>query len=121
MKQNADYFVHQNVGAIDRTIRVVLGFAMLGVPYFQLLQPGAMIEYWQAVSMMISIYPCLTGILGYDPIYGLFSVKSCDTSNRNQCGSFPYQVDALLGHNPIPEDDQEHSLLHSKHPPRISK
>jgi len=115
MKEKANYFVHQNIGAIDRAVRVILGFAMLGIPYFQLLQMGSTLQEWQALSMAFSVYPCLTGIMGYDPFYGLFSVKSCDTSNRNQCGSFPYQVDALLGHNPVPEDDQEHSLLHSKH------
>lgn len=120
MKAKADYFVHQNVGVIDRTVRVIAGFAMLGIPYFQLLQPSAVLEYWQALSMAFSVYPCLTGIMGYDPFYGLFSVKSCDTSSRNQCGSFPYQVDALLGHDPIPEDDQEHSLMHSTHRQRVA-
>lgn len=109
------YFVEQNLGAVDRTIRFLLGTAMLAVPYFMLLEEGAVVEPWQSWLMVFSVYPCLSGILGLDPVYKIFGAKSCDLSSRNKCGTFPFQVDALFGHKPTPEDDYEHSLSHSRH------
>lgn len=109
------YFVEQNLGFLDRTVRFVIGAAMLAVPYFMLTQQGAVVEPWQAWLMVLSVYPCLTGILGIDPIYRVFGKKSCDLSNRNRCGSYPFQVDALIGRDPQPEDDYEHTLEHSRH------
>ena len=108
-------FVEQNLGMWDRILRVILGSAMLSVPYFMITQVGVMSEMWHSIMIVLSIYPFLTGILGADPIYRLFHVKSCDLSRRNQCGSFPYEVDAFLGRDPVPEDDYEHTLSNSHH------
>jgi len=114
-KQATKTFIHQNLGLVDRIFRVLLGTVMLGIPYFLLLQHGAVVQWWQSSLMALSVYPFLTGILGTDPVYRLFHIKTCDLSNRNQCGSFPFQVDAMAGHNPIADSDLEHTLLHSHH------
>lgn len=115
MDTRKDYFVEQNIGVIERCVRVVIGFVMLGYPYYLMQTQGITIEYWQAILMLLSPYPALTGIVGTDPLYAWMKVKTCDLSNRNQCGSFPYQVDALLGHDPKPETDLEHTLVHAHH------
>lgn len=111
-------FVEQNLGMWDRIFRVVLGSVMMAVPYYLLTQTGATSEMWHSLLVILSVYPFLSGILGADPFYRLVGVKSCDLSSRNRCGSFPYQVDAFLGHEPIPEDDYEHTLSNSHHDKR---
>ena len=109
------YVVEQNLGMWDRIVRFMLGCAMLAVPYYYITQTGQSIETWYAWSMLVSIYPFLTAITGCDVMYKLFDVKSCDLSQRNRCGSFPFEVDAFLGRKPMPEDDTEHTLEHSSH------
>jgi hypothetical protein len=108
-------FVEQNLGLWDRILRVIIGSLMLSVPYMMITQVGVMSEMWHSVLIVLSIYPFLTGILGADPFYRWMDLKSCDLSNRNKCGSFPFQVDALLGHKPVPDDDYEHTLSNSHH------
>jgi hypothetical protein len=108
-------FVEQNLGMWDRIFRFVLGSVMLAVPYYLLTQTGMTSESWHSLLIILSVYPFLSGILGVDPFYRLMKVKSCDLSSRNRCGSFPFQVDAFLGHKPIPEDDYEHTLTNSHH------
>ena len=115
MKQQRDYFVEQNMGVIERIVRVLVGLAMLGYPYYLIIQPGATAEMWLNVVMVLSIYPSITGILGADPLYSITGVRTCNLSGRNQCGSFPFQIDALLGRNPKPENHLEHTLQHSSH------
>jgi hypothetical protein len=106
--------VPQNLGWLDRVIRLVLGCALLGVPWI-LLGKQTTVASWHSYAMILSIYPFLTGILGWDPIYSLFGAKTCGTSERNPCGTLPYEVDAALGHHPIPDSDIEHSLKTSHH------
>ena len=115
MKSVKGYFITQNLSMLERVLRFILGTAMIGIPYLLLTQPGATINNLLAWSMVLSSYPFLTSIIGVDPIYRLFKVKSCDISERNRCGSFPFQVDAFVGRNPKPEDDLEHTLTHSTH------
>jgi hypothetical protein len=111
-----NYFVIQNLGAIDRIVRVVIGTLMLAVPYLTLSQPGGEMVWWFSASMMLSVYPLLTAFCGYDPLYQSAHIKSCSVGDgRNQCGTFPYEVDALLGHKPVPEDHVSHELGHSHH------
>jgi hypothetical protein len=106
------YFVHQNLGVFDRTIRVIIGSLMLGVPYVQLVT-GADLVWWHSLSMVVSTYPILTGICGRDVLYDYFKVSSCSMDGKNQCGSYPFQLANFFGHKRIPEDHQEHTLLHS--------
>lgn len=110
--------VVENLGWHDRTIRILLGAALISIPCYFLIS-GRMMTPWYAFSMLFAVYPLITGIVGCDWLYNLINVKTCGTSERNQCGSFPFEIDAALGHKPIPQSDIEHSLLMSRHePPR---
>ena len=116
MKQlRAQLRVIQNLGWLDRVIRVVIGTAMLAYPVYQIATSETVQDSWMMYSMLISIYPFLTAILGYDPIYAQFVVRTCDTSERNQCGTFPYEVDAALGRQPVPNSNTERSIEGSQH------
>ncbi len=109
------YLVPQNEGWLDRVIRVCLGTLMLAVPLYQIMVQGQMVQMWHAILMLCSTYPILSGILGFDAVYNMLHIKSCDSSRRNQCGSFPYQIDAAMGHNPRPRDHVAHTLMNSRH------
>jgi len=115
--------VIENLGWLDRTIRFIVGTAFISISATYLfiaettpawLRQGEP-NVWPYYLMIIAIYPLATAILGRDPIYGFFNVKSCDTSERNVCGTFPYEVDAALGHKPVPDSEIEHSLSMSHH------
>jgi hypothetical protein len=106
--------VIQNMGWLDRVLRVLVGMVMLGYPIF-LLVTTETIPQWPFYSMILSIYPWLTGIIGVDPIYRMFDTRTCDIAGRNACGTFPFEVDAALGNNPIPKNDGDHSLADSRH------
>ena len=107
--------VMQNLGWLDRVLRELAGAVMLGYPVFLIMTNDEVQSPWVWYSMLLSIYPWLTGILGFDPIYAQFAVRSCDTSGTNPCGTFPYEVDAALGRKPIPNSNIEHSLEDARH------
>lgn len=107
--------VIQNMGWLDRVTRIFLGTAMLVYPLFLIVTNEAVHSPWVWYSMLLSIYPWLTGIIGFDPVYALFFVRTCDTSDRNPCGTFPFEVSAALGRHPIPNSNVEHSLENSRH------
>lgn len=106
--------VMQNLGWHDRIFRVVIGSLMIAIPCY-LLATSQSESVWLFYAMLVAVYPLMTGIIGIDQLYNWAGVKSCGTSSRNQCGTFPYEIDAALGHNPIPDSDIEHSLEHSHH------
>lgn len=106
--------VVENLGWLDRVLRVSLGTALLSIPCYFLIT-GYVMSPWYAFLMLFAVYPLMTGILGCDLLYNLLNVKTCGTSERNQCGTFPYEIDAALGRKPIPNSDIEHSLLNSQH------
>lgn len=85
----------QNVGLLDRCLRVALGILMLGVVlmdlYFQ-VELG-----WHVYLAILAVYPLMTGILGVDPFYSIGAFRTCDTSARNRCGTFPFEVEAAMG------------------------
>lgn len=87
--------VVQNLGWLDRAFRFVGAFILLGYPLYA-TGDGTMSTF-HVVLMLISIYPLVTAILGWDPLYSAVGLRSCDTSKRNRCGSFPYEVDTALG------------------------
>lgn len=109
-----DFGVIQNMGWHDRVVRVVIGAMMIFIPIYLMLT-GTPVTTWMYVLILVAVYPMLTSIVGFDIFYRMFDVKSCGTSSRNQCGSFPYEIDAALGHNPIPDNDVIHDLEHSHH------
>jgi len=106
--------VVQNLGWLDRLVRFAVGFALVLGPSFYLFSEVAT-PVWTYYSLLVAIYPLMTGILGWDPFYAALSVKTCDTSESNQCGSFPYEVDAALGNHPEPEGEVFRELEQSHH------
>lgn len=106
--------VAQNLGLHDRILRFVAGCLLSGVPIY-LMMVDSTAAWYTNYLIIISVYPFLTSIIGGDGIYSLFNIKSCGGSGRNQCGTLPYEIDAALGHNPIPENEHEHDLQHAHH------
>lgn len=106
--------VIQNLGWLDRVVRAMAGAALLA---FAVTAISANEENlaWALYAVLFSVYPLLTAIVGWDPIYESLTVRSCGISDRNPCGTFPFEVDAALGHRPIPRNDIEHSLENSRH------
>lgn len=106
--------VIQNLGIVDRVVRVAIGVLLLGGSALHLSVIDGVVG-WHAYAKLISIYPLLTAMLGWDPLYSLFSVRSCNLTGRNQCGTLPYELDAAMGHDPRPQRAYDHSLTGSRH------
>ncbi len=81
----------QNLGLLDRTVRILIGAAMIGVVLSATL--GNALNF----LAILAIYPCLTGMFGYDPLYSFKRVKTCDISVKNKCGTYAFQVGNALG------------------------
>lgn len=92
----------RNVGFIDRILRGVIAVLVIGLP----LAYGGSFS-WHGYVILLGIYPALTAILGWDPLYALFNVRSCGSSQRNQCGTFPFEVKAALGRNISVDKDHD--------------
>ncbi len=106
--------VIQNLGLVDRVLRTILGWFLMGAAYVSLISPGQYLggsATWEPYAMIGVFYILLTAIIGWDPFYSMIHTKSCDISDRNRCGTFPYEVKAAMGHTPeICELESEHSL-----------
>jgi hypothetical protein len=107
--------VIQNLSLLDRSLRWVLTVALLAVPAVHVVFYGEVLGWWHGLSLLLSVYPGLTAFWGWDPFYEAAGYKTCDLSDRNQCGTLPFQIDAALGHHPIPDKDFDHSLAGSHH------
>jgi len=104
----------QNIGITDRLARFFIGGGMLGVGAYYELTIGP--NFFDVGLMLLSIYPLMTTLMGWDPVYQILGAKSCSIEGgRNVCGTFPYEVDAALGHNPEPDNSYDHSLSGSHH------
>lgn len=102
----------QNIGLIDRTVRFLIGAGLVGYifSYHEMKLPGVSIAL-QVLAVTVSLYPLMTAMFGWDPFYALLNVGSCGGSGRNQCGTLPYQIKAVLGRAPkYCDSDAEHSL-----------
>ena len=113
--------VVQNEGLVDRVFRFVIGAIMLAIGSIGVaITPH--ITWWESTLIIVSVYPLLTAILGYDPFYSLFKAKTCslDADSKNACGSFPYEVDAAMGRKPQPPQGMEYdrNLEDARHEPR---
>ena len=106
--------VVQNTGLLDRVLRVIIGAIMLIGVIVYIQRTGVVVD-WEAYVALLSIYPLLSGILGWDPLYAMVRYRTCRMTGRNQCGTLPYQVDAVMGHRPRPNHDYDHSLAGSHH------
>lgn len=107
--------VVQNLGLTDRVVRFVLG-AMLLAPGLLaatalLTATGPQLNAWLVTLMAVSVYPLMTAMIGVDPLYRAFGMRSCGDSGTNQCGTLPYQMKARKGEAPaFCETDDTHSL-----------
>ena len=110
----------ENIGLVDRMVRFFGGGALMAYGVISALLTGHNVI--SAAAILLAVYPLMTTLMGWDPIYQLFGARSCTLEGgRNQCGTLPYEVDAVLGHNPEPDKGYEydHSLAGSHHnPPR---
>ena len=89
--QNANAL--QNISIIDRTVRIIVGLAMIGVWFFY---PFSSLTLWIALLPLIGVYPLLSGILGWCPVHAMFNTKSCGVDERNTCGTYPDQFNHLI-------------------------
>jgi len=104
----------QNIGLIDRLIRLLIGAVLIGTSYYYVAhmdQVASVWDVWGTYAILIAIYPIMTGMLGWDPFYAALHMRSCGDAGRNQAGTLPYQVEAMFGHTPkYTESDSERSL-----------
>ena len=63
-----------NVGGIDRTLRIIVGLALLSLVFF-----GEQIPFigQNVVYGWIGVVPLLTGIFRFCPAYTLLGLKTC--------------------------------------------
>lgn len=112
----------ENLGLIDRVIRIIVGTVMISVPLTIItinaprIDEGVAISGWLYVILLLALYPFWTTAIGWDPVYNLFKICSCGGSEKNPCGTLPYELDAAVGRHPIPESDVIHSLETAHHP-----
>lgn len=103
--------VVQNMGLIDRGVRLLAGMALLAISYYYAVHADIKYEVFEFVAFAIALYPIFTGMFGWDPLYAIFQARTCSDSGRNQCGTLPYQLKAMMGHGPkYCETDSERSL-----------
>ena len=57
----------RNEGALDRTLRVLVGLGVLSLAF---VGPQTPLGY-------IGLVPILTGLVGYCPVYSLFGIRTC--------------------------------------------
>lgn len=62
-----------NVGALDSTLRVTLGFALLFVAF--IIAPPLKYLAWVGFLIMV-----VTGLSGRCPLYTLFGIRTCAKS-----------------------------------------
>ena len=103
--------VVQNMGLIDRVLRLLIGMALVGGSYYLVVHAGLKTEMFAAYLFAVSLYPIFTGMFGWDPLYAIFNGRTCSDSGRHQCGTLPYQWRVMIGHAPrYCDSDAEHSL-----------
>ena len=92
-----------NIGFIDRSVRFIVGGALLGSVFY--LTPEAMASVFSYEIMLIkllpivSIYPLLTAWFGWDPFYHLAKIKSSMPIREDVCADIVDQVKAVTHSN----------------------
>jgi hypothetical protein len=66
----------QNVGSVDRIVRVVLGLALIAIGFFVL---GGTVG---TIVGVIGFIPLLTGLVGWCPLYSLFKFSTRPSSAK---------------------------------------
>jgi Inner membrane protein YgaP-like, transmembrane domain len=106
----------ENIGLVDRMVRFFGGVALMAYGVLKIVLTGH--DVVSAAAILLAVYPLMTTCMGWDPFYQLFRTRSCSLEGgRNQCGTFPYELDSALGHDPRPDEGYEydHSLAGSHH------
>lgn len=103
----------QNMGWVDRSVRFAIGIVMVVIALMAIEGGGELGAL--AYLPIIAIYPLLTAVLGWDPLYAVSHVRSCDASGSNQCGTFPYEVETALGKKLECDDGYDCSLSGNEH------
>ena len=70
--------MHANLGAIDRTLRIIAGVLLIGLTLF------GVIGWWG----WIGVVPLATGIFRFCPAYKLLGLNSCGQGcccNKDHC------------------------------------
>ncbi len=65
----------KNVGGIDKTLRIVLGLALIA---FALVGPETGYNAWG----FLGVVPLATGLLGWCPPYAMFGLSTCSVKNE---------------------------------------
>jgi len=102
--------VIQNTGFFDRILRIFVGIVLLAGGMISLALFETVSR--QGYAILMSIYPLMTGMLGWDPFYSLFGKKSCRIDGRNQCGTLPFEMRILRGQRRVTDQsfDYDNSL-----------
>lgn len=79
----------QNIGWWDRIARFAVGAAVSAYGIFIALQGKAI---WPTVAILASMYPVITAMVGWDPLYQLFNARTCG----RRCGPLPFEIEAML-------------------------
>jgi hypothetical protein len=66
----------QNVGNVDRIVRIVLGLALIAIGFFTL---GGTVG---TIVGVIGFIPLLTGLVGWCPLYSLFKFSTRPSSAK---------------------------------------
>ncbi len=95
MTETAPIPVVQNLSWWDRVLRFAVTWAVFGVTALHLDQ--VQVVSWHAYVFLFGIYPMMTAMWGWDPIMHILHRKTCDRSEFNRCGSFPFEVLSAAG------------------------
>jgi len=80
----------RNLGVLDRTLRGLAGLALSAHVLFLDGPPGA----WSLYGVLLGLYPALTAVWGWDPLYHLAGIRTC--GGGRPCAGYPAQVAALF-------------------------
>jgi hypothetical protein len=61
-----------NEGTLDRTIRIILGLAVLSLAFFG---PRTPLGY-------VGVIPLVTGLIGFCPLYRVLGLSTCPMAKR---------------------------------------
>ncbi len=65
-----------NVGGADKTIRIVLGIALLILSALHIITGTLMV-----VAYVVGAVALITGLIGFCPAWAVFGIKTCSTTH----------------------------------------